>query len=107
MAVAIGTGLMFGRFSRPSLDAWPVRRSVRPPWMKSSLWTASASSMRSPQPRISHTQMPAALATCSALVAVALARIRGERVDSTAKLPFGAFLCPALWLVFFASELQS
>jgi leader peptidase (prepilin peptidase) / N-methyltransferase len=48
-----------------------------------------------------------ALATCSALVAVALAGIRGERVDSTAKLPFGAFLCPALWLVFFASELQS
>jgi leader peptidase (prepilin peptidase)/N-methyltransferase len=48
-----------------------------------------------------------ALATCSALVAVALARIRGERVDSTAKLPFGAFLCPALWLVFFAGELQS
>jgi leader peptidase (prepilin peptidase) / N-methyltransferase len=49
-----------------------------------------------------------ALATCSALVVVALARIRGERVDSTAKLPFGAFLCPALCgSSFFASELQS
>jgi leader peptidase (prepilin peptidase)/N-methyltransferase len=47
-----------------------------------------------------------ALATCSALVAVAFARVRGESVDAAAKLPFGAFLCPALWLVFYASELQ-
>jgi leader peptidase (prepilin peptidase)/N-methyltransferase len=47
-----------------------------------------------------------ALATCSALMAVALARIRGESINATAKLPFGAFLCPALWLVFFAGELQ-
>jgi leader peptidase (prepilin peptidase)/N-methyltransferase len=47
-----------------------------------------------------------ALATCSALMAVALARIRGESINATAKLPLGAFLCPALWLVFFAGELQ-
>jgi leader peptidase (prepilin peptidase)/N-methyltransferase len=47
-----------------------------------------------------------ALATCSALSAVALARIRGESINTTSKLPFGAFLCPALWLVFYASELQ-
>jgi leader peptidase (prepilin peptidase)/N-methyltransferase len=47
-----------------------------------------------------------ALATCSALVAVGLACIRGESINATAKLPFGAFLCPALWVVFFAGELQ-
>jgi hypothetical protein len=29
-----------------------------------------------------------------------LARLRGESIDATAKLPFGTFLCPALWLVF-------
>jgi leader peptidase (prepilin peptidase)/N-methyltransferase len=46
-----------------------------------------------------------ALATCSALVTVMLARLRGERIDRTAKLPFGAFLCPALWLVFYACKL--
>jgi leader peptidase (prepilin peptidase)/N-methyltransferase len=46
-----------------------------------------------------------ALATCSALVAVLLGRLRGESIDATAKLPFGAFLCPALWLVFYACML--
>jgi leader peptidase (prepilin peptidase) / N-methyltransferase len=34
-----------------------------------------------------------------------LGRLRGESFDATAKLPFGAFLCPALWLVFYACEL--
>ena len=47
-----------------------------------------------------------ALATCAALVTVMLARLRGESIDATAKLPFGAFLCPALWLVFYAGELS-
>ena len=46
-----------------------------------------------------------ALATCSALVTIMLARLRGESIDATAKLPFGAFLCPALWLVFYALAL--
>ena len=48
-----------------------------------------------------------ALATCAALVTVMFARLRGESIDGTAKLPFGAFLCPALWLVFYAGELSS
>jgi leader peptidase (prepilin peptidase)/N-methyltransferase len=47
-----------------------------------------------------------ALATCAALVTVLFARLRGESIEATAKLPFGAFLCPALWLVFYASELS-
>jgi leader peptidase (prepilin peptidase)/N-methyltransferase len=47
-----------------------------------------------------------ALATCSALLAVAIAGLRGEGIHATAKLPLGAFLCPALWLVFYAGELQ-
>ncbi len=46
-----------------------------------------------------------ALATCSALAIVMLERLRGEKIDATAKLPFGAFLCPALWLVFYTCEL--
>jgi leader peptidase (prepilin peptidase) / N-methyltransferase len=46
-----------------------------------------------------------ALATCAALITVMLGRLRGESVDATAKLPFGAFLCPALWLVFYACQL--
>jgi leader peptidase (prepilin peptidase) / N-methyltransferase len=36
---------------------------------------------------------------------VLLAYLRGEQVDTTAKLPLGAFLCPALWLVFYADQL--
>jgi len=47
-----------------------------------------------------------ALATCAALVTVLFARLRGESIEATAKLPFGAFLCPALWLVFYAGELS-
>jgi hypothetical protein len=36
---------------------------------------------------------------------VLLAFLRGERIDATAKLPLGAFLCPALWLDFYADQL--
>jgi leader peptidase (prepilin peptidase)/N-methyltransferase len=46
-----------------------------------------------------------ALATCAGLVTVLLAYLRGEQVDKTAELPLGAFLCPALWLVFFVDQL--
>jgi leader peptidase (prepilin peptidase)/N-methyltransferase len=47
-----------------------------------------------------------AVATGSALMTVILARLRGQRIDATMKLPFGAFLCPALWLVFYAGALE-
>jgi leader peptidase (prepilin peptidase)/N-methyltransferase len=47
-----------------------------------------------------------ALATCAALTTVLLARLRGRRIDGTAKLPLGAFLCPALWLVFYVNQLS-
>jgi len=46
-----------------------------------------------------------AVATSSALLTVVLARLRGQGIDATMKLPFGAFLCPALWLVFYAGVL--
>ena len=45
------------------------------------------------------------LAAGSALVAVLLARLRGEAISRSAKIPFGAFLCPALWLIFYVSVL--
>ena len=45
------------------------------------------------------------LASGAALVAVLLARLRGEAVDALTKVPFGAFLCPALWLVFYGCVL--
>jgi leader peptidase (prepilin peptidase) / N-methyltransferase len=43
------------------------------------------------------------LATTSALIAITFARLRGQGFDRTMRIPFGAFLCPALWLVFFVS----
>jgi leader peptidase (prepilin peptidase)/N-methyltransferase len=46
-----------------------------------------------------------ALATAAALIAVAIARLRGNTIGAATRLPFGAFLCPALWLVFYASVL--
>jgi leader peptidase (prepilin peptidase) / N-methyltransferase len=44
-----------------------------------------------------------ALAASSALVLILLAHMRGRPVNATTKLPFGAFLCPALWLTFYIS----
>jgi leader peptidase (prepilin peptidase)/N-methyltransferase len=48
-----------------------------------------------------------ALASCAALIVVASAWMRGGSISATAKLPFGAFLCPALWLVFYAGALAA
>jgi leader peptidase (prepilin peptidase) / N-methyltransferase len=45
------------------------------------------------------------LATAAALVVVATAWLRGADLAATTRLPFGAFLCPALWLVFYAGVL--
>jgi leader peptidase (prepilin peptidase)/N-methyltransferase len=42
-----------------------------------------------------------ALAAGAALLAVMLARLRGEAISGATKIPFGAFLCPALWLIFY------
>lgn len=47
------------------------------------------------------------LAASAALVLVLLAHICGRRVEATTKLPFGAFLCPALWMVFYATALPN
>jgi leader peptidase (prepilin peptidase) / N-methyltransferase len=44
------------------------------------------------------------LATGGALAAVALAHLSGRAVVRTTRIPFGAFLCPALWIVFFADS---
>jgi leader peptidase (prepilin peptidase)/N-methyltransferase len=41
-----------------------------------------------------------ALAAGAALVAVLLAHLRGRQIEAVTRIPFGAFLCPALWLVF-------
>jgi leader peptidase (prepilin peptidase) / N-methyltransferase len=45
------------------------------------------------------------LATIGALVSVLLSIARGQKVQSATKLPLGAYLCPALWLVFYAGVL--
>ncbi len=43
-----------------------------------------------------------ALAASAALILVLFAHLRGRPMGAATKLPFGAFLCPALWLVFYA-----
>jgi leader peptidase (prepilin peptidase) / N-methyltransferase len=47
------------------------------------------------------------LATSGALVAILWARLRGNPIERTTKIPFGAFLCPALWFAFYASRLPT
>src|SRR6266478_871150 len=44
------------------------------------------------------------LATTSALLTVIFARFRGQSMMRTTRIPFGAFECPALWIVFFADR---
>ena len=46
------------------------------------------------------------LATSGALLAVMFARLSGEPVMRTTKVPLGAFLCPALWIVFYADSVM-
>jgi leader peptidase (prepilin peptidase)/N-methyltransferase len=46
------------------------------------------------------------LASTAALVVVVLARLRGQAIHRTTRIPLGAFLCPALWLVFFLSAFE-
>jgi leader peptidase (prepilin peptidase) / N-methyltransferase len=46
------------------------------------------------------------LATTSALLTVTLACLRGQSMMRTTRIPFGAFLCPALWIVFFADRVM-
>jgi leader peptidase (prepilin peptidase)/N-methyltransferase len=48
-----------------------------------------------------------ALAAGAALIAVMFARLRGEAISGLTKIPFGAFLCPALWLIFYVGVLPS
>ncbi|MCC8961268.1 prepilin peptidase [Bradyrhizobium sp. Pear76] len=48
-----------------------------------------------------------ALASTAALIAVLLARLRDQSIERTTKLPLGAFLCPALWLVDYGIRLQA
>jgi leader peptidase (prepilin peptidase) / N-methyltransferase len=47
------------------------------------------------------------LATSGALLTILWARLRGGRIERTMKIPFGAFLCPALWFAFYASRLPA
>jgi leader peptidase (prepilin peptidase)/N-methyltransferase len=42
-----------------------------------------------------------ALAAISALLLVLFARTRGRALAATSRIPFGAFLCPALWITFY------
>ena len=47
------------------------------------------------------------LATAAALIAVLFSALRGERIERSMRLPFGAFLCPALWLAFYVDTLRA
>jgi leader peptidase (prepilin peptidase)/N-methyltransferase len=47
-----------------------------------------------------------ALAAMTALAFV-VARRRRQPIDGDVKLPFGAFLCPSLWLIFFFNALPN
>ena len=46
-----------------------------------------------------------ALATSAALVSIMIAQWRGHTIERATRLPFGAFLCPSLWVMFYASAL--
>jgi prepilin signal peptidase PulO-like enzyme (type II secretory pathway) len=44
------------------------------------------------------------LATSGALLMVMFAHFNGQPVTRTTRIPFGTFLCPALWIVFYVSS---
>ena len=44
------------------------------------------------------------LATSAALLMVMFAHLKGRPVTRTTRIPFGTFLCPALWIVFYVDH---
>jgi len=44
------------------------------------------------------------LATSGALLIVIFAHLNGQPVTRTTRIPFGTFLCPALWIVFYVDS---
>jgi leader peptidase (prepilin peptidase) / N-methyltransferase len=44
------------------------------------------------------------LATTSALLVVMLGYLNGQSVTRATRIPFGAFLCPSLWVVFYVDS---
>jgi leader peptidase (prepilin peptidase)/N-methyltransferase len=44
------------------------------------------------------------LATTSALLVVMFGYLNGQSVTRATRIPFGAFLCPSLWVVFYADS---
>ena len=44
------------------------------------------------------------LATSAALLMVMFAHFKGQPVTRTTRIPFGTFLCPALWIVFYVDH---
>lgn len=46
-----------------------------------------------------------AFAAGGALMLVMLEHLRGRKLAATTRIPFGAFLCPSLWLVFYLDTL--
>jgi leader peptidase (prepilin peptidase)/N-methyltransferase len=46
-----------------------------------------------------------ALAAAGGLLMILIAHWRGKPIHAATKLPFGAFLCPALWLMFYIDAL--
>jgi leader peptidase (prepilin peptidase) / N-methyltransferase len=44
------------------------------------------------------------LATTSALLVVMFARLNGRSISRTTRIPFGAFLCPSLWIAFYVDS---
>jgi leader peptidase (prepilin peptidase)/N-methyltransferase len=51
---------------------------------------------------LEHIALCFALAAGAALLYAFHARSRGRTIRRTSRIPFGAFLCPALWLAFYA-----
>jgi leader peptidase (prepilin peptidase) / N-methyltransferase len=48
-----------------------------------------------------------ALATSAALVSIMIAHWRGHMIERASRVPFGTFLCPSLWVMFYASALSN
>src|SRR5215468_2504663 len=44
---------------------------------------------------------------CFALVSITIAHWRGHAIECATRLPFGAFLCPSLWVMFYAIALSN
>jgi leader peptidase (prepilin peptidase) / N-methyltransferase len=104
-----GGTLLAGLLAAPILDPGTATTALGIAALRAIGTAAVLLTMRWGYARLRHRQglglgdvkLAAGIGACSALILVAVAHQRDKTVHAATRLPFGTFLCPALWVLFY------